>query len=84
MFLICLAGHCKRLAPTWKDLADQFKDHESVKIAHVDCTEDRDVCTTADVSEKLLHAPASYCMHQASMLLRSKAILYAHRLTDDT
>eukprot|EP00878_Enallax_costatus_P000727 GHUV01000840.1.p1 GENE.GHUV01000840.1~~GHUV01000840.1.p1 ORF type:complete len:142 (+),score=26.70 GHUV01000840.1:126-551(+) len=42
-------GHCKRLAPTWKELADAFKDDKSIKIAHVDCTQDRDVCTTADI-----------------------------------
>ncbi|KAF6254016.1 thioredoxin-like protein [Scenedesmus sp. NREL 46B-D3] len=42
-------GHCKRLAPAWGELATAFKDHETIKIAHVDCTTDRDVCTTADI-----------------------------------
>jgi hypothetical protein len=45
-----LAGHCKRLAPAWGELATAFKGHENIRIAHVDCTTDRDVCTTADVS----------------------------------
>lgn len=42
-------GHCKRLAPTWKELAEAYKDSKTIKIAHVDCTVDRDVCTGADI-----------------------------------
>lgn len=42
-------GHCKRLADTWKQLGDNFKGSSKIAIAHVDCTTDRDVCTTADV-----------------------------------
>ncbi|GIL74245.1 hypothetical protein Vretimale_1993 [Volvox reticuliferus] len=42
-------GHCKRLAGTWKELGEAFKDVKNVAIAHVDCTEDRDVCTSAQV-----------------------------------
>lgn len=42
-------GHCKRLAPTWGELADSYDGNESVKIASVDCTVHRDVCSTADI-----------------------------------
>lgn len=42
-------GHCKRLAPAWAELAAAYKDHESIAIAHVDCTTDREICTDADV-----------------------------------
>lgn len=32
-------GHCKRLAPTWEELAGKYKDNKDVMIGHVDCTE---------------------------------------------
>lgn len=31
-------GHCKRLAPVWDELAEEFAGSESVLIADVDCT----------------------------------------------
>ncbi|EFJ46712.1 hypothetical protein VOLCADRAFT_75277 [Volvox carteri f. nagariensis] len=42
-------GHCKRLAGTWKELAKDLIDVPNVVIAHVDCTTDRDVCTSAQI-----------------------------------
>ncbi|GFO12562.1 thioredoxin domain-containing protein 5 [Plakobranchus ocellatus] len=36
-------GHCKRLAPTWEELASVVKD-EDVSVAKVDCTQHKGVC----------------------------------------
>jgi len=33
-------GHCKRLAPTWEELAKKYQDTTGVVIGHVDCTAD--------------------------------------------
>jgi hypothetical protein len=49
-------GHCKRLAPTWGELAEAVKENPTIKIAHVDCTVDRDVCTNAEVSLSTVQA----------------------------
>jgi len=32
-------GHCKRLAPTWEELAGKYTENKDVAIGHVDCTE---------------------------------------------
>ncbi len=44
-------GHCKRLAPTWDKLADEVAAAglEKVKIAKVDCTVSRDVCSSQGI-----------------------------------
>lgn len=45
-------GHCKRLAPTWVELAEAFKDSDKVVIASVDCTVEKDVCNKAQVGTR--------------------------------
>jgi len=36
-------GHCKRLAPTWEELAKKYEDNSGVVVAHVDCTADDNI-----------------------------------------
>eukprot|EP00775_Hariotina_reticulata_P006857 gene6857-7073_t len=52
-------GHCRRLEPTWKELATDVKELGNIKIGRVDCTQDRDICTGAEVKGyptlKVLH-----------------------------
>lgn len=47
-------GHCKRLAPTWEELAIKYQDNSGVTIGHVDCTADdnanRELCSTHGVN----------------------------------
>jgi thiol-disulfide isomerase/thioredoxin len=42
-------GHCKRLAPTWTDLAKAYEGHDKVKIIKVDCTVQKDICANEGV-----------------------------------
>jgi len=42
-------GHCQRMAPAWDQLAKAFEDDEYVSIGRVDCTLDRDLCSTHGV-----------------------------------
>ncbi|XP_043246793.1 thioredoxin domain-containing protein 5 homolog [Amphibalanus amphitrite] len=45
-------GHCKRLAPTWDQLAVKMVSNPSIKVAKVDCTENdnRPLCSKEGVS----------------------------------
>lgn len=42
-------GHCKTLAPTWKELAAAFADSDSIAIGHVDCTAQKKPCESAEI-----------------------------------
>eukprot|EP00210_Caulerpa_lentillifera_P004532 g4324.t1 len=42
-------GHCKKLAPAWAQLGDRYKGNANVEIAHVDCTEFKEICKTEEV-----------------------------------
>ena len=46
---IVRAGHCKTLAPAWKQLAESFVDSDNIEIAHVDCTTQKQACELAEV-----------------------------------
>lgn len=46
-------GHCKKLAPAWKDLADHYRGDPQVNIAHVDCTSEKDICSANEVCLEL-------------------------------
>jgi hypothetical protein len=54
--LVPHAGHCKRLAPTWKELGDKLAGTPGVSIGFIDCTAHRDICTKAEVGSQLAMA----------------------------
>lgn len=45
-------GHCKRMGPTWDELAVKFVDNSLVKIAKVDCTlsDNKELCSEQEVN----------------------------------
>jgi thioredoxin domain-containing protein 5 len=52
-------GHCKKLAPTWVNLAKQLQ--HSVTVAEVNCEDHRSLCSTQGVTgfPMLFFYPAS-------------------------
>ena len=47
MFLFLRCGHCKKLAPTWQELAEKYNkaDDQEVVVAKVDCTIETALCS---------------------------------------
>eukprot|EP00924_Labyrinthula_sp_SR-Ha-C_P014850 snap_masked-scaffold_9-processed-gene-0.9-mRNA-1 protein AED:0.35 eAED:0.36 QI:0/-1/0/1/-1/1/1/0/200 len=43
-------GHCKKLAPTWKTLAEDLDGSSKAQIAKLDCTAHQSVCTKYGVT----------------------------------
>jgi protein disulfide-isomerase-like protein len=43
-------GHCKKMAPVWNQLMDEFDDSKTVLIGDVDCTVEKSVCSQYGVS----------------------------------
>jgi hypothetical protein len=79
------AGHCKTLAPTWAELGETMKENPTIKIAHVDCTQHKQVCTDAQVRTAVcgqvlmcvvhMHQgrmPVSRCHHCAAFSLEAR------------
>jgi len=51
MFFAPWCGHCKRLAPIWDKLAEDYiKDEKDVVIGKVDCTKETSLCSSQDVT----------------------------------
>jgi len=51
MFFAPWCGHCKRLAPIWDKLAEDYiKDEKDVVIGMVDCTKETSLCSSQDVT----------------------------------
>ncbi len=57
-------GHCKRLAPTWNDLAVKYaeKEEKDVVVAKVDCTIETALCSGIFRTSSLV-APTKIGIH---------------------
>mmetsp|Transcript_74594 Transcript_74594/g.150874 ORF Transcript_74594/g.150874 Transcript_74594/m.150874 type:complete len:139 (+) Transcript_74594:41-457(+) len=57
-------GHCKRLAPSWTEMATKLADNKNVAVAYIDCTAHREICSDAGVKGyptiKVLHKNEEY------------------------
>merc|ERR1719510_2119394 len=65
MFFAPWCGHCKRLAPTWKQLAGNLKtDFSNIVVAKVDCTSEANLCSRHGVNGyptlKMFHSGKIY------------------------
>ncbi len=51
-FFLNRCGHCKRLHPTWEDLAKKYNeaDEKEAVVANVDCTVETALCSQHDVT----------------------------------
>lgn len=49
-FTVPYCGHCKKMAPTWIELENEFKDDPEVSILSVDCKKHKDICNNFNVS----------------------------------
>lgn len=51
MFFAPWCGHCKRLSPTWDDLAKIYNvENSELSVAKVDCTSETELCAEYDVT----------------------------------
>jgi len=48
--VVCRCVHCQKLAPTWEQLAESFRDVKAVTIAEVDCSQYSSLCHAQRVS----------------------------------
>ena len=64
-------GHCKRLAPTWEELALLFSTVPGVKIAKVDCTADensnKELCNAQGVRHQLWYTIYSFFLNHLQL-----------------
>lgn len=61
-------GHCKKLAPTWAELGEEFSDDNEVVIAQMDCTANKDSCGKHDVKSY----PTLMAFHNGKMMKQYK------------